>query len=195
MSALPEHRRITPEAYIALEREAHIKHVYYNGEIFAMTGASRRHNLIVGNIAASFVFQLRGRPCESYASDMRVRVSRRHYTYPDVVVACDPVFEDGELDTLLNPILIVEVLSPSTQKYDLSEKSDEYRGLESLQEYLIVAQDQVRVAHYHRQANGQWAVTDYKDLTQRISLTSLGCTLTTADIYDKVTFDPPPEIE
>ena len=149
--------RCTPEEYLARERQTSGKSEFYGGEIFAMTGASRWHNLIVSNILRELSSQLKGRPCVAYPSDMRVKVSTTGlYTYPDVVVVCgDEQFEDTEQDTLLNPTLIVEVLSPSTVRYDRVEKSAHYRKLDSLQEYLLVAQDRPHVEHYARQSSQQ----------------------------------------
>src|SRR5205085_5334550 len=119
----------TPEEYLILERQAEYKSEYFNGEIFAMTGASRRHNLVAANVLASLHGQLRKRPCEVYSSDMRVKVSPTGlYTYPDVVVVCnDPLFDDKQKDTLLNPTVLIEVLSKSTASYDRGEKFEHYR--------------------------------------------------------------------
>ena len=152
--------RLTPEEYIAFERKVLpdgeiIRHEYINGELIAMSGASREHNLITGNIFSELHTQLRGSRCETYANEMRVSTpTTTSYFYPDVVVVCEePRFEDDVFDTLLNPIILVEVLSPSTQVYDRREKFAHYRHLASLQEYVLVAQDQVRVEHYRRAGN------------------------------------------
>jgi len=129
----------TPAEYLELERAAERKSEYLDGRIRAMTGASRAHNLIALNIGAELRTQLRGRSCEAYVADMRVKVSSTGlYTYPDVVVACEPIqLEDAYLDTLLNPTVIVEVLSPSTEAYDRGDKLAQYRRLESLRECLL----------------------------------------------------------
>ncbi len=128
---------VSPEEYLRLERQSEYKSEYLNGEIFAMSGASRKHNLITGNIGSEFNQQLRGKPCEAYISDMRVKVTATGlYTYPDVIVVCgEPKFEDKYVDTLLNPTLLVEVLSPSTERYDRIAKSSYYRTLDSLAEH------------------------------------------------------------
>ncbi|MDQ2855834.1 MAG: Uma2 family endonuclease, partial [Acidobacteriota bacterium] len=161
------------------------------------TGASRKHNLITGNISAELILQMKGRKCESYASDMRVKVTATGlYTYPDVVMVCgDPKFEDSYVDTLLNPTVLVEVLSSSTERYDRIAKSSYYRTLDSLTEYLLVAQDRYRVEHYVRQADNQWVLFDYGSLDNVIELESIGCSLKLRDIYDKVSLDPPNRIE
>lgn len=182
--------RCTPEQYLRLERKADCKSEYINGHIIAMAGASRRHNLIAGNFYREVNQQLRGRSCETYISDMRVKVSHTGlYTYPDVVIACGDIqFEDAETDTLLTPTVIVEVLSPSTEAYDRGEKFAHYRRLESLQEYILVAQDKVRIEHYVRQGE-QWVLSEASDLNDTVHLATVDCAVTLQDIYDKVKFD------
>ena len=181
--------RYTPEEYLTLERKADYKSEYVNGQIIAMAGASRQHNLIAGNFYREVSQQLRGRPCEAYISDMRVKVSRTGlYTYPDVVVICGAIrFEDASNNTLLNPLVIVEVLSASTEAYDRGEKFAHYRRLESLQEYLLVAQDKVRLEHYVRQG-AQWVLSEVSDLTDTVHLASIGCDVGLQEVYDKVQF-------
>src|SRR5436853_6974426 len=154
---------VSPDEYLRLECQAEYKSEYLNGEIFAMSGASRQHNLITVNIGAELNRQLRGKPCEAYMSDMRVKVrSNTFYTYPDVAVVCgEPQFEDKEVDTLLNPTLLVEVLSQSTERYDRISKTSYYRTIDSLQEHLLVAQHEVRVEQYLRQPDGQWRPTNH----------------------------------
>ena len=184
-------QRFTPEEYLARERQAQYKSEYFNGEIFAMSGASREHNLISMNISAALHLQLRQRPCEVYAGDMRVKVSPTGlYTYPDVVVVCEePRFEDAEVDTLLNPTLVVEVLSPSTEDYDRGRKFEHYPTLASLQEYVLVAQGKHHVAHYVRQANNTWIFSDTTGSDTQILPPSINCVLSMNEIYAKVPFD------
>jgi Uma2 family endonuclease len=181
--------RYTPQEYVALERKAAYKSEYINGFIFAMAGASHRHNLIVVNVAREVSLQFKGRPCEIYVSDMRVNVSETGlYTYPDVVALCDePRFEDAELDTLLNPSVIVEVLSESTEAYDRGEKFAHYRRLASLAEYVLIAQDKIRVEHYARQGE-QWVLSEISDPGGTLHLASVGCDLALREIYDRVEF-------
>lgn len=183
--------RLTPEEYLALERQAETKSEYLNGELFAMSGASRRHNLITVNITAGLHAQLRQRPCEVYTSDMRLKVSPTGlYTYPDVVVVCEtPQFEDTELDTLLNPTLIVEVLSRSTEDYDRGGKFEHYRSLDSLQEYLLVAQDRCHIVHDTREPAQTWRLSETTRFDDRLRLPSVGTELLVADMYAKVRFD------
>jgi Uma2 family endonuclease len=182
----------TVEEYLAFERSSELKHEYISGEIVAMAGATRGHNLITGNVAQRLRNQLEGKPCETYSSDMRVRTSPTEYTYPDVVVVCDePRFEDAELDTLLNPTVVVEVLSKSSEARDRREKFPDYRGIESVKDILLIAQHKVRVEHYVRQANNGWLLHDISDPGGMIMITSIGCTLALAEIYERVTFPPP----
>ena len=181
--------RYTPEEYLALERKADYKSEYANGQVIAMAGASRSHNLIAGNLYREVSQQLRGRPCEAYISDMCVKVSRTGlYTYPNVVVVYGEIhFEDVHNDTLLNPTVIVEVLSASTEAYDRGEKFAHYRRLESLQVYLLVAQDKVRIEHYVRQG-AQWVLSEASTLDETVQLASIGCDVALRDVYDKVQF-------
>jgi Uma2 family endonuclease len=189
MSSAAIKTRCTPEQYLALERKSPVKHEYYGGEMFAMAGASRVHNLIAGNLHAEIRAQIRGRPCEAYVSDIRVLVSPTWlYTYPDVVAVCgERQFEDSEVDTLLNPNLIVEVLSPSTEAYDRGKKFAHYRRLESLREYVMVAQDQVRVERYTRQGD-EWLLTELSRLEDTLRLESVGCAVALSAIYERVEF-------
>ncbi len=181
--------RSTPEEYLALERESPTKSEYVNGRIYAMGGASRRHNLISGNIFARLRTQLSGRPCEAYVNDMRVKVDATGlYTYPDVAVVCGQAkLEDDHFDTLLNPTLIVEVLSRSTEAYDRGEKFAHYRQLESLREYVLVAQDRLRVELYTRQGE-QWVLSEFSTVDSIAPLESIGCTLAVHDVYEQVDF-------
>ena len=188
MSRQTKKSYVTPEEYLIFERAAEYKNEYFDGEIYAMTGASRKHNLIAGNIVGSLWQQLRGKPCEVYPSDMRVRIpSANIYTYPDVVVVCgEPQFEDGHVDTLLNPVLIVEVLSKSTASYDRVAKLGYYRTLPSLVEYLLVAQNERHIAQHTKQADGRWILADIRGAEGRVELPSVECVLDFSDVYNKV---------
>jgi Uma2 family endonuclease len=182
---------ISPEEYLRLERQSEYKSEYVNGEIFAMTGASRKHNLVSGNIFGELRQQLKGRPCEAFMVDMRVKVTATGlYTYPDVVVVRgEPKFEDKYVDTLLNPTVLVEVLSQSTERYDRIAKSSYYRTLDSLTEHLLVAQDEVRLEQYVKQENGKWLLLEYTSLEMVVELPSINCTLVLSDVYDKVSLE------
>lgn len=187
MSAEP-HRRVSLEDYLAAERQSETKNEYLDGEVLAMSGASREHNLIAWNLSAALHAQLRGRGCEAYVGDMRVHIPATGlYTYPDIAVVCgEPRFEDGELDTLLNPTLLVEVLSPTTEGYDRGKKSAHYRTLDSLREYLLVSQEEVRVELFTRQDDGHWLLSEASRLDETVSLGSIGCALRLAEVYERV---------
>ncbi len=177
---------LTPEQYLEIERRAEYKSEYYQGEMFAMSGVTYRHSLIVSNIHFQLRLQLQGRPCDAHTTDLRVRVSATGlYTYPDVVVVCgEPQFEDDELDTLLNPLAIVEVLSPSTEAYDRGRKFDHYRAIASLKQYLLVAFDRIHVDLYTRGDDGQWVLTAADGPEESIELA--GCRFKLSDIYERV---------
>ena len=179
----------TPEEYLARERKALDKSEYRDGRIYTMPGASRKHNLITFNISGEFYIQLRTRSCEVYTNDMRVKVGAAGlYTYPDVTVVCDePRLDDTHFDTLLNPTVLIEVLSPSTAAYDRGEKFAAYQKLDSLCEYVLVSQDRVRVEHYLRQEQ-TWNLTEFHSLSDVFQLASIGCTLSLQAIYAKVQF-------
>jgi Uma2 family endonuclease len=187
MSSHPK-AHLTPEEYLAIERQAETKSEYFNGEMFAMVGSSREHNLIAVNIAGELRQQLKGRPCETYTSDMRVRVPATGlYTYLDVVIVCGaPEFDDDHVDTLINPTLIVEVLSESTESYDRGKKFGHYRSIESLVEYLLVAQDEYRVEQFVKQTDGRWLLSDVRSLEGTVELTSIQCTLRLKEVYDRI---------
>lgn len=184
--------RFTPEQYLALERKAESKSEFYDGFIEAMAGASRAHGLISLNLASQLLQQLENRPCEVYNGDMRVWVGpANRYTYPDVVVVCgEPQFQDSDLDTLLNPTVIVEVLSPSTEQKDRGKKFTGYRGLSSLKDYILVDQDEVLVDQYTRDKE-QWRLTIHDQHDDKLHLASIGCEVPLRAIYAKVI--PPPE--
>lgn len=182
--------RLSPEEYLRLERVAEWKSEYIDGEMFAMAGASQRHVLIATNLARELGNLLREGPCTTYAADLRVATDRlRHYTYPDVVVACEPVqFVDERRDTITNPTLIAEVLSESTEKYDRGAKFERYRSVTTLVEYLLVSQDRVHIELYTRQASGAWVLREWNDAGAGIDLASLKCLLSIREVYAKVDF-------
>ncbi len=190
MSAHPQ-KVWTVETYLAFERTSEERHEYFAGEIFAMAGASRIHNLVVMNTSASLHAQLRQKSCTVYPSDMRLKISVTGlYTYPDISVVCgQPQLEDSHQDTLLNPMLLIEVLSPSSENYDRGKKFQHYRTLDSLQEYLLISQDSPRIEHYRRQEKDQWLLSETTRLEDSIALPSIGCQLLLADVYEKVTFE------
>lgn len=178
----------SPQQYLAVERDAQQKHEYLNGEIFALAGASERHNLIVGNLFASLHGQLKGTPCKVYSGDMRLKVSATGlYTYPDVVALCGEAhFDDEQQDTLLNPTMVIEVLSKSTEGYDRGEKFAHYRKIESLVEYLLISQDKYSIEQYVRQPDNQWLMSEVSKLEEGIELPSIKCRLLLSDVYYKI---------
>ena len=182
----------TAEEYLALERQAETKSDYSDGEVYAMAGASERHNTILMNVGSELHQQLKRRPCKVYPSDLRVRVSPSQYYYPDVTVVCGkPELADEEMDILLNPTLIVEIASPSTASFDQGIKFAHYRQVASLQEYVLVAQDQPHLVHYVRQPDNSWRLTETYDFNATVPLPSVGCELALADVYAKVEFTAP----
>jgi Uma2 family endonuclease len=179
---------MTPEEYLVAERKAETRSEYFAGEVFAMVGASKRHNLIAANIIRVLGNQLLARPCNVYPSDMRVKVSATgKYTYPDVVVACEPeLFDDAENDTLLNPVVIIEVLSASTEAYDRGKKFEQYQQITSLTEYILVAQEPYRIEQYVRQSDKEWRYSESHVAEDVIKISVIGCEIALRDAYAKV---------
>jgi Uma2 family endonuclease len=175
---------------LQLEREAEVRSEYRNGEIVQMTGGSIDHNRISGNLYAYLKFALRGKNAEPFIGDLRLWIPEyRLYTYPDVmVIQGEPVFQDQRKDTVTNPILIVEVLSKSTQDYDRSAKFKFYRSLPSFQEYVLVNQYQIEIEHYTKTSEG-WLLRDYDAQIQQMKLVSVGLEVAIADLYEGVTFE------
>jgi Uma2 family endonuclease len=180
----------TPEEYVELERAAEFKSEYIDGYIVAMVGASEPHNLIVTNTVRELSAQLKARDCRVYSNDMRVDLrERKLFAYPDVVVVCgEPEFGDDRRDNLRNPIVIIEVLSQSTEGYDRGLKFIKYRRIETLKEYLLVAQDLALIEHYSRQPSGDWLMSEANGLDAIVRLGAIECELRLVEVYDKVGF-------
>jgi Uma2 family endonuclease len=187
LASKPE-RWITPEEYLEADRKAEFKSEYLDGQVFAMSGASRRHNLIVGKLIVALGVQLHGRPCEVYPSDMRLRVPETGlYTYPDVTVVCGtPELQDGHFDILLNPTVLVEVLSESTERTDRGRKSLHYRRIRSLAQYLLVSQDEPLVESYRRTGEAEWQLTEAVGVDASVTLDSIGCTVELSELYEGI---------
>ena len=187
MSTLTAQTYLTPVEYLAWERKQPFKNEYHNGQIIAMSGASRAYNLITMNMANQLYNQLMDQECEVYANEMRVRASPTvSYFYPDVAVVCgEPRFEDDTFDTLLNPIIVIEVLSRSTAAFDRGEKFEYYKQLTSLQEYILISQDRVRVESYRHQGT-QWLHNTFEHLEGVLSLASIECEVPLRAIYRRV---------
>jgi len=190
MVAVQQNPHYTPEEYFASEREAEFKSEYLNGEIYAMAGSSPEHSTITVNVSGELRAQLKGKPCRVFSSDMKVRTDADGlFSYPDVSVVCgEPRFHDEHRDVLVNPTLIVEVLSPSTERFDRGRKFAQYQQIESLTDYLLVAQDEPRVEHYVRQEGGRWLLSTATGREDTLHLASIGCTLPLSEVYDKVDF-------
>lgn len=177
--------RLSLEEYLALERGAEQKSEYMDGEAVAMAGASFAHNLIVANVVGALWGRLRGTPCAVVPSDLKVKATSRLY-YPDVTVVCgEPRFLDEAQDVLLNPTLIVEVLSESTKNFDRGEKFMRYRTVDSLNDYVLIAQDAAHVEHFRRQ-DEHWILAETRDPQGILKLESIGCELSLVEIYDRV---------
>ena len=194
MSALPQPdtEYLTEEEYLALERESEIKHEYIDGEIYAMTGGSEPHILIGVNLTRELSNRLRKSGCITYNSEMRVRITpTRNYTYPDVTVVCGEreLVEDETIATLLNPTIIIEVLSPSTEAYDRGKKFQEYRKLDSLKEYVLVAQDEARIERFTRNADNTWVLSTVEGVDAHFRFSSIDVELVLEDVFEGVEFE------
>ncbi len=192
MSALPK-QKYTIEEYIELEKSSEERYEYFDGEVFSMAGGSLEHAIIATNIAGAINNKLSGKKCRAINSDIRIKVpTASPYRYPDVTVVCgEPITEKylGQV-MLVNPLLMVEVLSPTTKNYDKDRKFLAYQSIESFQEYLLVAQDTPHVTRYVRQADNQWLRADIIGLDSSVELKSLGVTLSLSEIYQAVNFPP-----
>jgi Uma2 family endonuclease len=188
MAAHPE-SRITEQEYLERERAAEFRSDYYAGKVYALSGGSWTHARLIHNMGRLLGNALQGRKCFVTSSDMRVRVSEALYTYPDVLVVCgEPKFLDNRLDTVTNPVLIVEVLSPSTEAYDRGTKAAQYRTMESLRELAFVTQTEARVEIYRKRAENEWMLAESVGLESACRFESVECELPLAGIYDQVTF-------
>ncbi len=184
---------ITAEEYLVRERKAEYKSEYLRGETFAMAGASARHNLIVSNVIVSLGSQLRKRPCLVYPSELMLKIeSTGLFTYPDITVVCgEPRFLDDYGDVLLNPVVIIEVLSESTEAYDRGKKFEHYRTIPSVQQIVLIAQERIAADCFSRGANNEWMLQSSSNLDSSLRLDSVQCEVPLSEIYDKVQLDPP----
>jgi Uma2 family endonuclease len=188
MSAVP--KLITAEQYLVQERQAAFKSEFLRGEVFAMAGGSPMHSLITANFVGACWQSLTGKPCKVFSSDLRVKVKTSGlYTYPDASIVCGELqFDDTENDTVINPTVLVEVLSDSTEKYDRGAKSGHYRQIASLKEILLIAQVEVLVERFTRQDNGGWLLIDTRELSDEVQLESVGIAIAMSELYRGVTF-------
>ncbi|MBF0242932.1 MAG: Uma2 family endonuclease [Desulfamplus sp.] len=185
-----EKQRMTPEDYLEFEKNSELKHEYFDGEIFAMVGARKNHNRVSSNTSRILGNQLLNRPCDVFISDMRVKIPEiEKYTYPDIVVACDKVeFIEEELDSLLNPVVIIEILSDTTESYDRGLKFTHYRLIESLQEYILISQYHCQVEKFKRDKEGTWVYSSVEDMKASVKIDSINCELALSEIYYRVEF-------
>jgi Uma2 family endonuclease len=181
----------TPEEYLDLERQSEIRHEFLDGTVYAMSGESPAHSTICFNLGGILHLQLRGTNCRGFSPNMKVRAGEAGlYAYPDLAIVCgEPTFHDKHRDVLLNPTVIFEVLSRSTQTYDRGEKFERYREhVETLQDYVLVSQDRPRVEHHHREPDGTWTSSELNGLAEALSLPSIDCRVPLADVYSRITF-------
>jgi Uma2 family endonuclease len=190
MSALVEETYYSPDEYLALERAAEEKSEYLDGIIYLMSGGTVEHSTISLNIGSELRAQLKGKRCRAFESNMKIGIpDSRLFSYPDASVVCgEPVFRDQYRDVIINPTVIVEVLSSSTERFDRGKKFARYQQLESFTDYVLIAQDEPRVEHFAKQANGTWILTIVEGLENQLHLPSLDCVLSRNEIYDRVKF-------
>ncbi len=188
---LQEKNKISPDEYLASERESEIRNEYFDGEIFAMAGASREHNQISSNIVRVLGSQLLEKPCNIFSSDMKVRMEEiGKYSYPDIVIVCEKEeYEDENNDVLLNPIVIMEILSDSTEAYDRGDKFSHYQTLNSFVEYVLISQYHCGVEKFARQDNQTWIYSKYQTMEQVVGIETINCVLPLSEIYRKVNLD------
>jgi Uma2 family endonuclease len=187
MSALPA-TVISPAEYLRRERLAETRSEYHRGQIVAMSGATRFHIRIITNLISTLDQQLRDRPCNVYSNDLRVSIrGGEHYVYPDVIVTCgEEKFEDDQFDCLMSPIVVIEILSPSTEAYDRGEKFQAYQLIPSLREYVLVSQSKRRLEVFRKQADGSWLYQSSPFSPPPLHLESIDCTLSPDDVYRKI---------
>jgi Uma2 family endonuclease len=190
MSAVAKKPRISAEEYLRLERAAEFKSEFYNGEIIAMAGASRFHNRVKENLAIEIGSQLKKGPCQSFSSETKVNVDQTgNYFYPDILIVCgNAEYQDGNLDVLLNPTVVIEVLSPSTENFDRGMKMLNYQRVPSLREYLVVYQDQPLIQHYAKQADDTWVQTRFEGMSATLKLLEGKAAIPFEDIYNRIEF-------
>ena len=188
--ARPQNRFISPKEYLARERAAETKSEYLRGEIYAISGGSPEHSTIIVNVTMAIGSQLKGTPCRAHSSDMKVRSTFAGlYSYPDLSIVCgEQRFHDERRDVIVNPTVIVEVLSPSTEGFDRGKKFAQYQQIESFRDYLLVAQDEPRIDHFSRDADGGWYYRSTVGLDGKVVVPSIGCTLLLSDVYDRIEF-------
>lgn len=191
MTLAQETRYYSPEEYLELEVNSEIRHEYINGLIIPMTGGTPNHNQLAGNFYAMLNFALKRQPYQVFVTDQRLWIpSRKIHTYPDIMVVKTPLeYQEGRTDTLVNPVMIAEVLSKSTKGYDRDEKFAAYRTIPTLQEYILIDQYTMHIEQYFKTDNNHWIFSEFTDGNINLNLASISCQMTLSDIYDKVDFN------
>lgn len=187
----PKYNYVSPEDYLKMERSSQEKHQYYKGEIYAMSGASLRHNIIAKNINGIVIPFLKGKGCDMFGSDLRIYIPENSlYTYPDFSIICGkPETTDPEKDTVTNPSVIIEILSPSTKDYDRGSKFHLYRSIKTLKEYILIDSTSVSIELFIRRENESWILTEFKLLTDSFVISTISLTLQLSDVYEDVSTD------
>jgi Uma2 family endonuclease len=183
---------ISIEEYFAREETAEHRSEYFCGDVFAMAGGTPNHNRITVNLASLLNSQFRGGPCEAFASDLRIQVEKDfHYTYPDVVVVCGELkLLEGRSDTVVNPVVIIEVLSESTRDYDRGTKFTAYRSIETLTDYILVDQDTVHIEYFSKESDGTWRLREFFNAEEIVEIKSIQATIPTKEIYERAALTP-----
>ena len=186
-----EQKYYTPEEYLALEEAAEYRSEYYQGEIFAMSGSSANHNRIARNLVIALESAFENKPCESFINDMRLLVKKNGlYTYPNVMVVCGQIkFVEGRTDTVTNPVVVIEILSESTQDYDRGSKFMLYRGLETLQEYILIDQTKIYVEQFRRLEDGRWILDNLDQTDDLLRIESIDFKISLQQIYRNVDWE------
>ncbi len=197
MAAALSEPYIGTEEYLTLERDAEFKSEYLNGVLYAMAGSSPEHSAITANVTIAVGSQLRGKPCRVFTSDLKIAVGPAGpFFYPDLSIVCgEPRFHDERRDVLTNPTILIEVLSPSTEAFDRGRKFTQYQRIASLTDYILIAQDEPHVGHFHKQQGNQWLFTTAHGLETTLHIASIDVTLHLAEAYDRIRFPAPPESE
>lgn len=187
----PRYNYVSPDEYLEMERASDTRHEYYKGEVYAMSGASLEHNVIVKNINTQVLPFLKGKTCDMFGSDLRIFIPENSlYTYPDFSIVCGkPNTTDDENDTIINPSVLIEVLSKSTRQYDRGTKFNLYRSIPTLQEYIMVDSTSISVEIYKRQPDNRWLLTEFKDISDSFDISTIGHRVDLKDVYEAVSFE------
>ena len=187
---VPKYNYVTPADYLSMERKSQHKHEYWQGEVFAMSGASWNHNVIARNLNTIVLPFLKGKPCSMFGSDLRIHIPENTlYTYPDFSIICGvPETTDEEQDTVIKPAAIIEILSPTTKSYDRGDKFNLYRQIPTLQEYILIDSETVSVEHFIKTNVHEWVLTEWKDITQSFTIKTVGMPVALQELYLDIKF-------